>query len=80
MQRWSATETLREELVLSVTESDLDSEAVKDAVLDCEGDGLPDALPLDDGLPETCEERIGMHIGAKKACLGLALGRPESPG
>ena len=53
------TETLGEELVLSVTESDLDSEEVKDAVLDCEGDGLPDGLPLDDGLPDTCAQKKG---------------------
>ena len=32
---------------------------MKDVVADCEGDGLLDGLPLDDGLPETYVGRKG---------------------
>ena len=78
-QGWKETETLGERPLLIVPETDLDSLGVTVAVVDWEGEGLLDGLPLDDRLPETYAEGMGsmggrdMPIWAKTACLGRTL-------
>ena len=53
------TETVGEELVLFVLERDMVSKEVEDTVVECEGDGLPHKLPLDDRLLEICAKGMG---------------------
>ena len=70
--------------MLFVLECDTVLKEVEDTVADCEGDGLQDRLPLDDGLTETYAEVTGsgggihMEFGGKRTCPAwyLVLGWP----